>query len=260
MTVTDFDNVAKWGRFIQSLPRWQKVLALMILAGVIFAWIYILLGPLRTAQREQARLDEELKQSTSQLASVRDEKATIHRELLSCKEILDPIQKKAVLLYPELENAAALAKLAQDLDDVRSLATRDTYRPLAPQIKERVIQQLRKLRTELGTNVTVEVAVENGSASRQRVAQALVDVLAESGIVVKGPSGVMSFFNGAPANMSVELNPDDLDTANRFAGPIGLYINQQMTGINRPKQERGVLKIHIIGDPLFSPEGVVTFK
>lgn len=258
--MTDFDNVTKWGSFIRSLPRWQKILALMILTGAIVAWFYTQFGPLRTAQRERERLAEELKQSASQLVSVRDEKAAIHRELLSYKAILDPIQKKAVQLYPELETAAAIAKLAQDLDEVRSLATRDTYRPLAPEIKERIVQHLRILGTALGTNVTMEVVVESGSASRQRVAKALVDILVESGIIVKGPSGVISIYERTPPDMLLELNPDDLDIANRVAGPLGLFINYQMAGVTRPRQERGVLKIHIIGEPLFSPEGVVTFK
>lgn len=256
MTMTDFDNVAKWGRFIQSLPRWQKVLALMILAG----GLYILFVPLRTAQRECDQLTEELKQSASQLVTVRDEKAALHRELLSYKEILDPIRKKAVQLYPELETTAALAKLAQDLDEVRSLATRDTYRPLAPEIKGRIIQHLRALRTELGTNMTVEVAVENGSTSRQSVAKALVDILAESGISVKGPSGIMTLADNPLPKISLRLNPDDFGTAEQLAGPISLYINLQMTGFNQTQQERGILKIHIVGEPLFSPEGVVTFK
>lgn len=258
--MTDFDNVAKWGRFIQSLPRWQKALAVAIIAGLGFGWLYIVLGPLRTAQSERDRLAVDLKQNEAQLLAVRDEKATIHRELLSYKEILDPIQKKAVQLYPELETAAALAKLAQDLDAVRSLATRDTYRPLTPEIKQRVVLQLQSLRSDFGTNLQVEVSVENGSASRQRVAKALVDIFTESGIAAKGPSGVMSFFQGSPPNLSIELNPSDLELANRVAGPMGLYINQQMTGINRPKQGHGLLKIHVIGDPLFSQEGVVSFK
>jgi hypothetical protein len=260
MSMTDFDNIAKWGQFIRSLPRMQKFAAFAIIAFISFGWIYVVFGPLRSARSERAKLVEDLKQSEKQLATVRDEKATIHRELLSYKEILDPIQKKAVQLYPELETAAALAKLAQDLDTVRSLATRDSYRPLSPNIKQQVVGQLKAIAAEVGTNLTIEVMVENGSVSRQRVAKALVDVLIEAGVSTKGPSGMTSFFQGVPSTMSFELNPDDLTLANRIAGAVGLFINQQMEGVNRPKQAHGLFKIHLVGEPLFSADGVVTFK
>lgn len=260
MSVTDFDNVAKWSRFIQSLPLWQKLVLSLILVCIIVGWLYIFFGPLRTAQGERDRLAEELKQINAQLATVRDEKATVHRELLSYKEILDPIQKKAVQLYPELETAAALGKIAQEIDAVRTLATQDTYRPLADTIKTRVVQQLKAVQLEVGTNLAVEVAVESGSASRQRVANALVGMLAEAGISVTGPRPVITVFSGVPSNISIELNSEDLELANQVVSPLGLFVNERMSGVNRPKEKRGLLRIHIVGDPLFSPEGVVTFR
>lgn len=217
-------------------------------------------------QRSQLKTDnidlnKQIRKLETELAQDRDAKAVLHRENLHLKKMIDPVKRKAEILYPELETAAAIAKLAEDLQEVRSLATRDVYRPLSQDRKLRLISGLRSIRehnTEFPLSVTI--VVQQGSSARAKVATDLMRYMQDAGVTVKKQSA-MVFSSGTLHDLSIKMNPKDIPVAKQFANVIAtLFINKQFSGVKKDKFVRGQIEIQICGDPLFTDTGVVTFK
>jgi hypothetical protein len=261
MSIPEYDNAAKWATFFRRLPFWLKALLGMAVIVAVAIFLYARFGPIRELQRENLSLKNGLSQAQSEISSLRDKKDELHRENLHLKELIDPIKKKAELIYPEMEAAAAIAKLAENLQNVRSLATRDVYKPLAQDNKDMMIAALKELQTlHSALPVSVSILVDQGSVPRSRVANDLKQYLQEAGWDVK-LSTVMTFYSGTPLDISIKNHPDDMKLAQEFTGIVGrLFINKQFAGIKRDKFSRGHLEIKINGDPLFAESGIVTFR
>ena len=261
MSIPEYDNISKWAAFFRRLPFWLKTITVVALIAVVTIYLYSRFGPARAFQKDNARLKASLSQSQAEVAALRDKKDELHRENLHLKELIDPIQKKAELLYPELETAAAIAKLAEDVQDVRSLATRDVYKPLAEDKQQEMVAALRALQAQGSfPNLSVTVVVQQGSSSRARVASDLKKYLQDAGWNAEMKS-VMSFYSGTPPDISIKMHPEDIPITQQLAGIVGtLFINRQFAGIKREKFERGHIEITINGDPLFSDSGIVTFR
>ncbi len=261
MAIPEYDNAAKWAAFFRSLPVRQKIIISIIVALILGIFLYFWLGPMRTLRNENAQLKTDLSEAQKVIVTIRDKKDELHRENLHLQELIDPIKKKAELLYPEMETAAAIAKLSEDLQNVRSLATRDVYKPLIKEQRDRLVIALKDLLSAHSTmNLTASIIVQQGNSPRVKVANDLKNYLEEAGWNVK-LNPVMSFYSGIPPDISIEMNPNDLRLAQGFAQIVGtLFINKQFAGIKKEKFERGHLEITINGDPLFAESGIVTFR
>lgn len=261
MTIPEYDNIAKWTAFFRRLPFWLKSIIVVASIALVAIYLYSQFGPARALQQDNTRLKASLSQSRAEVAALRDKKDELHRENLHLKELIDPIQKKAELLYPELETSAAIAKLAEDVKYVRSLATRDVYKPLAEDQKQKMVAALRALQAQRSSPTpSVSIVVQQGSSSRARVASDLKRYLQDAGWNVKMNS-VMSFYSGIPPDISIKMHPEDIGLAQQLASVVGtLFINEQFAGLKREKFARGHIEITINGDPLFSESGIVTFR
>lgn len=261
MSITEYDNVAKWVKFFKGLPWWPRSIIIIGIVGFLSIWGYCQWGPVRQLKSDNSDLKNKLAIIKGELATVRDTKNELHRENLHFKELIDPIQRKAELLYPELETAAAITKLAEDLQEVRSLATRDVYKPLASDRKGRMIAALRALQAQaLGHTLSLTIVVQQGSSARAKVAADLERYLQDAGWKVNLQSG-MSFYNGTPPDISIKMHPEDVTIAQKLANIIGtLFINKQFAGIKEDKVSQGHFEIKINGDPLFTESGNVTFR
>jgi hypothetical protein len=261
MAIPEYDNAAKWAVFFRSLPMRQKIILGVIVVLILGIFLYFWLGPMRTLRNENEQLKNNLSEAQKEIITVRDKKDELHRENLHLQELIDPIRKKAELLYPEMETAAAIAKLSEDLQNVRSLATRDVYKPLIKEQRDRLVIALKDFLSAHSTlTLTVSIIVQQGNSPRVKVANDLKNYLEEAGCNVK-LNPVMSFYSGIPPDISIEMNPEDLGLAQGFAQIVGtLFINKQFAGIKREKFERGHIEITINGDPLFAESGIVTFR
>jgi hypothetical protein len=261
MPVPEYDNLAKWAAFFRRLPLWLKTCAIVLIVAVVSMLAYDRFGPIREIKSRNESLQNNLDEAKSEISKLRDQKNELHRENLHLKGIMAPIQKKAELLYPELETAAAIAKLAEDLEMVRTLATRDVYKPLEEQKKSRMIAALRILHSQYyPLTPSVTIVFQQSSSARAKVADDLKKYLEESGYPTK-VNAAMIFYSEIPPDISIKLNPEDVQLAQGLTGIIGtLFINKQFAGIKRDKFARGHLEITINGDPLFTEDGVVTFR
>lgn len=261
MPLPEYDNLAKWAAFFRRLPFWLKACAVILIVAVVAIWAYTRFGPLRDLKSRIDSLQSNLDQAKTQISELTERKNELHRENLHMKDIMAPIQKKAELLYPELETASAMAKLAEDLETVRTLATRDVYKPLHEQKRSKMIEALRILQKQYSSlNPSVTIAVQQGSSARAKVANDLKKYLEASGYSTKVNS-MMAFYRGTPPDISIKLHPEDLQFAQDLASVIGtLFINKQFSAVKKETFIRGHFEITINGDPLFTEEGVVMFK
>jgi len=261
MSITEYDNAAKWAKFYKSLPRWLKSSVIIGIIAILSIWGYRQWGPVRQLKSANTDLKKKLESTESELAALRDTKNELHRENLHLKELIDPVQRKAEILYPELETAAAMAKLAEDLHEVRSLATRDVYRPLSPDRIAQLTKGLQSINAQaVEFPLTITIVVQQGSSAREKVAADLKRYIQRAGITVKKQSAML-FSTGTLPDISIKMHPEDLTVAEQFASVIGtLFINKQFAGTKKDKFVRGQIEIQISGDPLFTDTGIVTFK
>lgn len=261
MGLPEYDNVSKWAAFFRRLPFWLKAAIILCVVVVLSIWLYAKFGPIQELKQDKADLETSLARAKSEISDLRDRKNELHRENLHLKEIFNPVQRKAEQLYPELETAAAIAKLAEDLETVRSIATRDVYKPLVAQQKTKFIGSLQTLLSRYPSFApTVTIIYQQGSSSRIKVAHDFKKYLEEAGFKAE-VSSVMAFYKGIPPDMAIKFHPDDTEFVKRFAMVVvTFYINEGFQGSTRDKFTRGCFEITINGDPLFTELGVVKFR
>jgi len=141
---------------------------------------------------------------------------------------------------------------------VRELATCDVYRPLSSELRAQLVTALRTIRNQYSDfDVKFSVTPERGNRVRDKVANELARLLADSGFEAKTTRPMITNLNGT---VLIILNPDDTEFVNQLCKVVGRFINIRFQGLEDSNLLKGTLKIHIIGDPLFSPDGVVTFR
>ena len=275
MSIFDYDNVSKYLAWYSRLPRWLKVILPITLALIIF--LYMKFVPVRKLENENdgltssltetkselSKVESELSRAESEISNLRDRKDELHRENLHLKEINDAIQKTAEQLHPELDTVTAIAKLAEDLEIVRSLATRDVFKPLVAQKKKELISKLKELLARHNSfSHTVTICCEQGNSSRAKIARDLRQYLEEAGFKVTSVSRTTYFSGGGvPPNISIKIHPDDKEFAQKFINVVSpLYIDEIFQGSILKKISRGCFEIEIYGDPLFTEQGVVKFR
>ena len=260
MAIPEYENAAKWAAFFRSLPLIQKVILIVIAVFIMGIILFFWLGPMRTLQNENLQLKTDLSEAQKEIATLRDKKDELHRENLYYKNMIEPLQKKAEELYPELEAAAALAKLSEDLETVRSLATRDVYKPLNQSQRDVLFTNLLEIRKRYTNPPKVVIAIEQGNSSRMRVGSDLKTFLDRAGFTT-GQRPQQTFRTGVPPDVRITLNPTNLQFVQELATVIGQsYINKQFSGKKDEKFTKEEIEIEINGDPLFSETGMVTFR
>lgn len=260
MAIPEYDNAAKWATFFRSLPLKQKVIlsiAVILIMGVL---VYFWLGTMRGLQKENTQLKNDLSRAENEIVKLRDKKDELHRENLYYKNIIEPLQKKAEKLYPELEAAVALAKLSEDLETVRSLATRDVYKPLNKSLRDDLVENLIHIYMHYTNPPKFIISVEQGNSSRIHVGSDLTSFLNSAGFTTS-PRPKLTGYIGVPSDISIKYNPVNLELVQAFANIVGkFYINKQFDGYKNEKYEKEEIIIEINGEPLFSETGIVTFR
>lgn len=250
MVFFDFENLRKCWQWFAKLPFGYKVVVVVLVVAIAVVWSYFEYGPVR-------RLETENKSLREKVGDLRSRNAGLHRENLHYEELLDPIRRKAEQLYPALETDAAVAKLAEDLEAVRELATRDTYRALSAEVRKQIVSNLANIvRNHSEWSLRVKIKYLTGSSVRVEVAQDLVTIFEEAGFDVELGMGVEPY----RSSVLIAYNPNDSGIANSIAKAVYGFINVRFSGVEQEERPRGSFEIIIAGDPLFSVDGVVTFR
>lgn len=261
MSLPEYDNASKWLALFRRLPSRLKVIIIFCVVAVLSIWLYAKYVAIQELKKDNADLNQKLAQANSEISTLRDRKDELHRENLHLKEINDAIQKTAEQLHPELDTVAAIAKLAEDLETVLSLATRDVYKPLVAQKKKELISKLKELLAQhTSFTHTVTISYQQVISSHAKVVDDLKQYLEEAGFEVE-IGNIMSGYRRNPPNLSIKFHPDDEEFVRLFAAALNpLYIDEKFQGIPQEKINRGCLEVVINGHPVFTELGVVKFR
>lgn len=195
----------------------------MLILGAVIALGITYYGPLQTLKKENKELQKDIKavqqdltRSQQDVSTVRARNEELHRENLYYKEILDPIQKKANQMYPELETSAALSRLAKNINKVFNLATRDIYRPLDQDLRAKIVSDLEKVAGRFGPFfVKVVTNYQYGTTNRKELADEIVSVLQSAGISAK-TEVLIILYARKPPSIQVQVNPEDVELSESF--------------------------------------------
>ena len=133
-----------------------------------------------------------------------------------------------------------------------------TYTPLSSELKDKLIEDLRIIHDQYhNLDVAFSIRPEKGVRVRENIAKDLANILVTSGFKAKAGAPMITNLNG---NVVIMLNPDDTELANKLFKVIARFIDTRFQGREETQRSRGTFEIHIIGDPLFSSSGVVTFR
>jgi len=274
------ENFRKCRQWFAELHFWYKVVVVFLIAGIVFVWLYFKYGPVRRLEAENESLRGEIVDLRASNESLRGEivefrssieslrgkivelglsNAEPYQENLHCEELLDPIRRKAEQLYPALETDAAVAKLAEDLKTVREPPTGDMYRPLSPDVRERTISELAKIPREYrGASPRVKITLDAGSLTRLKVAEDLYGILKETGYTLDGELTIS--LNQHSPGVLILFNPEDSGVAYRIGTGMYGFIDNPFSSLEQVERPRTTFEIIIAGDPLFSEDGIVTFR
>ncbi len=132
---------------------------------------------------------------------------------------------------------------------------------LAPQIKKKLIIDLKVIKNNYShLDMKIFLDTESGSANRRHVETELLGILADAGFAVHG-SGNSTIIRGQQIPpVEILVNPNNLKFAEQLSEVLNQFINVEFPLSKSDGFPKDALKIFIRGDPLFSPDGVVSFQ
>jgi hypothetical protein len=147
--------------------------------------------------------------------------------------------------------------------DTGDLVSRISYRPISPEIRAGVTQQLQTVRELYATrSFKVSIVLQSGSRSRQQLANELASVFEAAGFPAQVTSALMIPSNPPRPFDDVSINPgpSDVDVARAVASALAPVFARTIPVRETPDRPSGVLTISLIGNPFFSTDGVVSFQ
>lgn len=242
----EYDNIKKWWDAFAKLPKRKKI-------PIVFI---ILIGIATLIWWNQHRIS----QKNEVISSLRFENEKLQRENLHLKEIINPIEQKAKELFPELETSAAMAKISEDIEKVRALATRDIYQPLNPELRTKIINTLKTLHSKYSqSNPRIKVGVEKGNKNRELLSVELIEILIEADFRAEKMPSYIIVTSGPQADIAIKFNPESIGFAQELVSILNLFINTQFYGSKGKKLGKNTFEVYIDGTPQFLPNGSVAF-
>ena len=256
------ENFKKWRRGFAQAHLLYLVAVILLIAGIVFVWLYFKHGPVSRLQAENTSSQEEIVKLKSHNEKLHEE----NLQILHYKDLLDPIRRKAKQLYPELGPDTAIAMLAEDVKTLqepgaheRGPAPRDMYKPLSGDIRQAIVSELQGIIAHYrGAGPKVKIIFDAGNLIRLQVAESLHGILREAGYRV-GDELTISFIKHGPG-VSISFNPEDSETAYKIGTAVYKFINNQYVGVEEAERLRATYEIIIAGEPSISENGTVTFR
>jgi hypothetical protein len=180
----------------------------------------------------------------------------------AAEAMLEPFRKVALELHPGMDPASAVSKLALDLQTTPMLPSRWTFRPLNQTSRSNLVNGLRRFQADHEAGrVRVWVEPEEGSKNRKLLADELVSIFNEGSLDASlQPWQEMTRLAGT-IPPSISLSTGDITFLVRFASllrdSLGLTCH---TVPNHGEIGPGLFIIRIQGEPMFLPDGSVTFR
>lgn len=271
-SVRNFSDFITRNKYIQS-----SVIIVTLLSGfpIIYAILHLLFGlsivkidsytknsEIDKNYVKRYTYDEKIKIKDEELSSLRHENSKIHQENLHLKEIIEPIRKIAADFYPHLEISVAVARLSQEIKELRKRVSEDDFHPLDENIKKEIISNLSSFyREHKNTIQPIDVSISLGNENRSLLRRELVDILIESGFEI----GIQAHLLGHKDTefpLGIGFNPNEENFVREFAKILNKFIktNKYFNLARSKNHPTGKLSINIYHDPKFQSNGIVVFR
>ncbi|MHC4475346.1 MAG: hypothetical protein ACYTEL_06865 [Planctomycetota bacterium] len=151
-----------------------------------------------------------------------------------------------------------ITTLEKKLKETRQLAVRDVYHPLSEGLRGELISALQALRSQYSNpNLKFLITPERGTGVREHIVSELARLLVDSGFKASTTGPEITNLNG---NVVIILNSDDVEFGNKLSEVLTLFLNTKFVVWDAPDLPKSTLHINIVGDPLFTEDGIVTFR
>ncbi len=137
----------------------------------------------------------------------------------------------------------------------------DSYHSLSSQHSDKLIANLKKIQSKYNhLDIKIFLDTESNNANRTKLETELVDILTTAGFDTRGSgnSVIMRGSGGPPIHML--LNPANITFVEELSSTLKQFIDTEFPLEQFENFPKDSLKIFIKGEPLFSPDGVVTFR
>jgi hypothetical protein len=153
-----------------------------------------------------------------------------------------------------------LRKANDEIKVVRDMAIRDEYRAPSSELRHSLVIDLRAVRNQYEhMSLQIYVMPRGASQIRQRIARDLAAILSEAMFTATVPRDSSFDYIGTPPDVMIMTAPAHHQLADALVPILGRFINTQFS-VSFDEGNQGRLWIWINGDPLFMPNGVVTFR
>lgn len=137
----------------------------------------------------------------------------------------------------------------------------ETYIPFSAKLKDILTRDLEMLKSNYpNLDIRIFIDTESGSSNRDKVEADLFNILEVAGFQVSGTgkSVIMRGPGGPPAK--ILLNHANIKFAEQLSEALKQFLDTEFPLETNGGFPKDALKIFIKGDPLFSSNGVVTFR
>jgi hypothetical protein len=151
-------------------------------------------------------------------------------------------------------------RLKREVVTARDIAMRNEYRALSPELRRRLISDLRAVQNRFKHMPLQIFVMSSRSQIRQKIAADLAAILSEAmfnAIIPKDSS--YGSLGGALPDVQITTAPAHRQLTDAFMLIFGQYINTQFS-VSLAEGNFGRLWVFINGDPLFMPDGTITFR
>ena len=180
-------------------------------------------------------------------------------EVSDLQTTLEPFLELARQARPEVDRQAALAGLRADIEELRRVAAKHEFTPLAPEIRATRLEAIQQLAQEFrDASMTVAITHETWTRSATRqYADQLASLLRDGGIRVSGPEQITYFLITPASPIEWGYNESDLERVQRLFAALVPIMGSGKKWTKKAHQEKGSIRIHFGGEVVFADNGLV---
>ena len=137
----------------------------------------------------------------------------------------------------------------------------NVYCPISSEIRKEIVINMRRIRNKFrNLDIKISSTSDKGNRLRQRVAEEIAGILVSAGFEAKADSPIIRFSNDT-SDVVIKFNENDTELVTDLCKVLNRFFKHTSFSVNKnPNLQSGELQIIIVGDPLFSSDGTVTFQ
>ena len=220
---------------------------------------------LKSNSEKEIALIEDNSKLTISLAKISD--STSKAEIRELRKVLTPFVKIASKNYPELDTTSALFRLANELESVKEIATKDVFKPFSSTQKEAIKKKLISISKKYTKKPIIKFFIQQGTSNNDKVIKELSLLLNNGGFKTEIQIGLFPR-SDISKSWEIHLLSKDGQMIIEILEAIKSYIDPNYGIAQRDLKEwieaqgkfpDGEVDIFIYGSPNFKNNGQITY-